>query len=207
MPFELPPLPFDYAALEPYLSGDTLRFHHGKHHKAYVDTLNKLVTGTEFEGKPLEDIIRATARNQKQKKIFNNAAQVWNHTVQWNCMKPGGGGAPPGEIADQIKQAFGGLEDFKKKFKTAAVEQFGSGWAWLVSENGKLDIVTTSNAEIPFVDGRDVLMTCDVWEHAYYLDFQNRRPDYVGTFLDHLVNWDYVRERMRSPTAALPEFA
>jgi Fe-Mn family superoxide dismutase len=207
MPFELPPLPYDHAALEPYLSADTLRFHHDKHHKAYVDTLNKLIAGTEFEGKPLEEIIRASARNDKQKKIFNNAAQVWNHTVQWNCMKPGGGGAPPREIAEGIDKAFGGLDDFKTKFKTAAVDQFGSGWAWLVVKNGKFDSVTTGNAEPPFINGLDVLMTCDVWEHAYYLDFQNRRPDYVGTFLDHLVNWDYVRERMRAPTAALREFA
>jgi Fe-Mn family superoxide dismutase len=207
MPFELPSLPYDHAALEPYLSADTLRFHHDKHHKAYVDTLNKLIAGTEFEGKALEDIIRAAARNEKHKKIFNNAAQVWNHTVQWNCMKPGGGGAPPKDVAEQIDGAFGGLEGFKKKFKTAAVDQFGSGWAWLVSNKGKLDIVTTGNAEPPFINGHDVLMTCDVWEHAYYLDFQNRRPDYVGTFLDHLVNWDYVRERMRAPSAALREFA
>lgn len=207
MPFELPPLPYDYAALEPYLSADTLRFHHDKHHKTYVDTLNKLIAGTEFAGKALEDIIRAAARDEKHKKIFNNAAQVWNHTVQWNCMKPGGGGSPPREVADRIEQAFGGFDEFKKKFKTAAVDQFGSGWGWLVSQKGKLDVVTTSNAVPPFIDGRDVLMTCDVWEHAYYLDFQNRRPDYVGTFLDHLVNWDYVGERMREPTAALPEFA
>jgi Fe-Mn family superoxide dismutase len=207
MPFALPSLPYDYAALEPYLSADTLRFHHDKHHKAYVDTLNKLVADTEFEGKALEDIIRTSARDEKHKKIFNNAAQVWNHTVQWNCMKPRGGGEPPREVAERIDQAFGGLDEFKKKFKATAVDQFGSGWAWLVLKQGKLAVVSTSNAVPPFVDGHDVLMTCDVWEHAYYLDFQNRRPDYVSTFLDHLVNWDYVRERLREPTTALPEFA
>ena len=147
MPFELPPLPYDYAALEPYLSADTLRFHHDKHHKTYVDTLNELIAGTEFEGKSLEDIIRAAARDEKHKKIFNNAAQVWNHTVQWNCMKPSGGGSPPREIADKIDQAFGGFDEFKKKFKTAAVDQFGSGWAWLVLQKGKMDVVTTSNAD------------------------------------------------------------
>jgi superoxide dismutase, Fe-Mn family len=207
MPFQLPPLPYDHAALEPYLSSDTLRFHHDKHHQAYVDTLNKLIAGTEFEKKPLEEIIKATARSDKHRKIFNNAAQVWNHTVQWHCMKPGGGGSPPKEIAGQLDRAFGSFDEFKTKFKQVAVDQFGSGWAWLVLEKGKLAVVSTSNAEPPFIDGRDVLMTCDVWEHAYYLDFQNRRPDYVSTFMDHLVNWDYVRERMRQPTAALREFA
>ena len=207
MPFELPSLPYDHAALEPYLSADTLRFHHGKHHKTYVDTLNKLIAGTEFEGKSLEEIIRATTRKDSHKKVFNNAAQVWNHTVQWNCMKPGGGGSPPGEVAARIEKAFGGFDAFKKKFKTAAVEQFGSGWAWLIMKRGELDVVATGNALPPFIDGADVLMTCDVWEHAYYLDFQNRRPDYVTTFLDHLVNWDYVAERLREPSAALREFA
>jgi superoxide dismutase, Fe-Mn family len=207
MQFELPPLPYDYAALEPYLSSQTLRFHHDKHHKAYVDTLNKLIAGTEFEQRPLEEIIRASAGRPEHQKIFNNAAQVWNHTVQWHCMAPGGGGAPPKEIANQINRAFGDLESFKKKFKEAAVDRFGSGYAWLVLNKGQLEITSTSNAEPPFVNGRDVVLACDVWEHAYYLDFQNRRPDYVTTFLDHLVNWEYVQQRMREPTTALREFA
>jgi Fe-Mn family superoxide dismutase len=207
MTFRLPSLPYDYAALEPYLSSDTLRFHHDKHHQAYVDTLNKLIAGTKFENRPLEEIIRATAHAEEHRKIFNNAAQVWNHTVQWNCMRAGGGGAPPKEIARQIDKAFGSIDEFKQKFKEAGVNQFGSGWVWLVSEKGKLSIVATPNAMPPFVDGKDVLFTCDVWEHAYYLDFQNRRPDYIATFLDHLVNWDYVGQRMNEPTAALREFA
>jgi superoxide dismutase, Fe-Mn family len=207
MPFELPPLPYDYAALEPYLSSETLRFHHDKHHKAYVDTLNKLIAGTEFESKRLEEIIRASSRKPEHQKVFNNAAQVWNHTVQWNCMAPGGGGAPPKEIAAQIERDFGGVDQFKKKFKQAAVDRFGSGYAWLVRDKGRLDVVSTANAEPPFIDDREVLLACDVWEHAYYLDFQNRRPDYVDTFLDHLVNWKYVGQRMREPTTALREFA
>jgi Fe-Mn family superoxide dismutase len=206
MRFRLPPLPYDYAALEPYLSSDTLRFHHDKHHQTYVDTLNKLIAGTKFENLPLEEIIRATARSDEHRKIFNNAAQVWNHTVQWNCMRAGGG-APPKDIGQQIDRAFGSLDEFKQKFKEAGVNQFGSGWVWLVSEKGRLSVVATPNAVPPFIDGKDVLLTCDVWEHAYYLDFQNRRPDYIATFLDHLVNWEYVGRQMNQPTAALREFA
>jgi len=207
MPFKLPPLPYDYAALEPHLSSKTLQFHHDKHHKAYVDTLNKLIDGTDFANKPLDAIIRDSARRPEHQKVFNNAAQVWNHTVQWNCMAPGGGGAPPEEIAKQLDAAFGGLDQFKQKFKQAAVDRFGSGYAWLVRDKGRLDVVSTANAEPPFIDGREVLLACDVWEHAYYLDFQNRRPDYVDTFLAHLVNWSYVAQRMRDPTTALPEFS
>jgi superoxide dismutase, Fe-Mn family len=207
MPFRLPPLPYDYTALEPYLSSDTLRFHHDKHHQTYVDTLNKLIAGTKFESMPLEEIIRASAGGEEHRKIFNNAAQVWNHTVQWNCMRASGGGAPPKEIGQQIDKAFGSFDEFKQKFKEAGVNQFGSGWAWLVSEKGRLSVVATPNAVPPFIEGKDVLMTCDVWEHAYYLDFQNRRPDYIATFLDHLVNWDYVGQRMSQPSAALREFA
>lgn len=207
MPFKLPPLPYDYAALEPHLSSKTLQFHHDKHHKAYVDTLNKLIDGTDFANKPLDAIIRDSARRPEHQKVFNNAAQVWNHTVQWNCMAPGGGGAPPEEIAKQLDATFGGLDQFKQKFKQAAVDRFGSGYAWLVRDKGRLDVVSTANAEPPFIDGREVLLACDVWEHAYYLDFQNRRPDYVDTFLAHLVNWSYVAQRMRDPTTALPEFS
>ena len=207
MQFELPPLPYDHAALEPHLSAQTLRFHHGKHHKAYVDTLNTLIPGTEFANKPLEAIIKDSARRPEHQKVFNNAAQVWNHTLQWNCMAPGGGGAPPKEIASQLDSAFGGLDGFKKKFKETAVGRFGSGYAWLVRDKGRLDVVSTPNAEPPFIDGKDVLLACDVWEHSYYLDFQNRRPDYVDTFLNHLVNWDYIAQRMREPSLALREFA
>lgn len=207
MRFKLPPLPYDYAALEPYLSADTLRFHHDKHHQGYVDKLNELIQGTEFEKKPLEDIIRAAAGKDQHKQIFNNAAQVWNHTVQWNCMTPGGGGAPPREIASEIDRGFGSLDDFKKKFKEAAINRFGSGYAWLVKSSRGLEVMSTGNADPPFVEGRDVLLACDVWEHAYYLDFQNRRAAYVDAFLDHLVNWSHVGERLRQPSAALREFA
>ncbi|HEX6978220.1 MAG TPA: superoxide dismutase [Alphaproteobacteria bacterium] len=207
MAFELPPLPYDYEALAPYISADTLRFHHDKHHKAYVDKLNELIAGTDFERASLEQIIRQAARQPQHQQIFNNASQVWNHTVQWNCMKPGGGGRPPRDIASRIAQAFGDFDGFKKKFKEAAVGRFGSGYAWLVMDADGLEVISTQNADPPFVDGKDVLLACDVWEHAYYLDYQNRRGDYVDAFLDHVVNWDYVQERLREPTAALREFA
>jgi superoxide dismutase, Fe-Mn family len=192
MPFELPPLPYAKEALEPYMSAKTLEFHHDKHHKAYVDTTNKLITGTSFEKAKLEEIIEGTAEDEKQKTLFNNACQVWNHTFFWNSMKPKGGGAPEGDLAKEIDKAFGSLDGFKAKFKEAATTQFGSGWAWLVADKGKLDIVKTGNAVNPIIAGQKALLTCDVWEHAYYLDYQNRRPDMVQAFLDNLVNWDFA---------------
>jgi len=192
MAFELPALPYAENALEPYYSAKTISFHHGKHHKAYVDNLNKLVAGTDLEGKSLEEIILASAGNPQRAGIFNNAAQVWNHTFFWHSMKPGGGGKPQGEVASKLEQAFGSYEKFAEQFKATAVGRFGSGWAWLVAEGGALKIVSTANADTPMASRQTALITVDVWEHAYYLDYQNRRPDFVQAFLDHLVNWDFV---------------
>jgi superoxide dismutase, Fe-Mn family len=190
--FELPALPYPDTALEPHYSAQTFSFHHGKHHKAYVDNLNKLIPGTNFENSSLEEIIRATAGDLTNAGIFNNAAQVWNHTFFWNCMKPGGGGRPTGMVAERIDASFGSYEQFAEQFKAAAVGRFGSGWGWLISELGELKVMSTPNAENPMSLGKVALLTVDVWEHAYYLDYQNRRPDFVQTFLDHLVNWDFV---------------
>ena len=192
MTFELPSLPYADTALEPYYSAKTFSFHHGKHHKAYVDNLNKLLPGSPFENSSLEEIILAVAGDATKAGFFNNAAQVWNHTFFWNCMKPGGGGAPSGALAAKIDAAFGSYEKFAEQFKAAAVGRFGSGWAWLVLDGGELKIMSTPNAETPMTGGKKALLTVDVWEHAYYLDFQNRRPDFVQTFLDQLVNWDFV---------------
>ncbi|MDH5749636.1 MAG: superoxide dismutase [Rhodospirillales bacterium] len=192
MAFELPDLPYAQNALEPHISGNTLSFHYGKHHATYVTNLNNLVKDTPMAGQSLEEIMKATAGDAAKAGIFNNAAQVWNHTFYWNSMKPGGGGAPSGDLAKKIDADFGSFDKFKEEFKTAAATQFGSGWAWLVSDGGKLKVVKTPNAACPLTDGQTPLMTCDVWEHAYYLDFQNRRPDYVQTFLDSLVNWDFA---------------
>lgn len=196
MAFELPPLPYAKDALEPHMSARTLEFHHGKHHQAYVTNLNNLVKDTPMAKQSLEDIIRATAKDESKTGIFNNAAQVWNHTFFWNCMKPNGGGQPSGDLAQRITQAFGSFDKFKEQFKAAAATQFGSGWAWLVADGGKLKVTKTPNAVNPMSQGQTALLTCDVWEHAYYLDFQNRRPDFVQTFLDHLVNWDFVAKNL-----------
>lgn len=196
MAFELPPLPYPADALEPYYSAQTFSFHHGKHHKAYVDNLNKLLPGSPYENMLLEEIIRATAGDLTRAGFFNNAAQVWNHTFFWHCMKPGGGGRPAGAVAERIEASFGGYDKFAEQFKAAAVGRFGSGWAWLVSEPGELKIISTPNAENPMALGKVALLTVDVWEHAYYLDYQNRRPDFVQAFLDHLVNWDFVNQNL-----------
>jgi len=192
MAVQLPNLPYAETALEPHYSAKTIGFHYGKHHKAYVDNLNKLTPGTPLEGKLLEDIVMASAGDASRVGVFNNSAQVWNHTFFWHCMKPGGGGAPSGALAAKIDAAFGSYEKFAEQFKAAAVGRFGSGWAWLVLDGGELKIMSTPNAETPMTGGKKALLTVDVWEHAYYLDFQNRRPDFVQTFLDHLVNWDFV---------------
>ena len=196
MTFELPSLPYADTALEPYYSAKTFSFHHGKHHKAYVDNLNKLLPGSSFENSSLEEIILAVVGDATRAGFFNNAAQVWNHTFFWHCMKPGGGGAPSGALAAKIDAAFGSYEKFAEQFKAAAVGRFGSGWAWLVLDGGELKILSTPNAETPMTGGKKALLTVDVWEHAYYLDFQNRRPDFVQTFLDQLVNWDFVAENL-----------
>ncbi len=197
MAFELPALPFAEDALEPYYSARTLSFHHGKHHKAYVDNLNKLISGTDLESKTLEEIILLAAADPTKAGMFNNAAQIWNHTFFWHCLKPGGGGKPDGAVAARIDAAFGSYEKFAEQFKAAAVARFGSGWGWLVLDGGELKIVSTPNAETPLAKGQKALLTVDVWEHAYYLDYQNRRPDFVQAFLDHLVNWDFVAENLK----------
>jgi len=194
MAFTLPDLPYARDALAPHISGETLDFHHGKHHKAYVDKANDLVKGTDLESVDLETAIRA-AWKDKNTALFNNAAQIWNHTFYWNSMSPKGGGKPSGKLAEAIDRDFGSFEKFADAFKTAGAGQFGSGWAWLVVKDGTLEIRKTPNAETPITEaGVTPLLTMDVWEHAYYLDFQNRRPDYMGAFLGHLVNWDFAAE-------------
>ena len=192
MAFELPALPYATDALEPHMSANTFSFHHAKHHNAYVVNLNKMIEGTDFEGKSLEDIIKTSDGG-----VFNNAAQVWNHTFFWHSMKPQGGGEPTGAIADKINEDFGSYAAFKEAFAAAGATQFGSGWAWLVLANGKLEVRKTANAETPLTDdGVTPLLTMDVWEHAYYLDFQNARPAYIETFLNELVNWDFVNQNL-----------
>lgn len=194
MAFTLPELPYARDALAPHISAETLDFHHGKHHKAYVDKANDLVKGTELESADLETAIRA-AWERKDAALFNNAAQIWNHTFYWNSMSPNGGGKPSGKLAEAIDRDFGSFEKFAEAFKAAGAGQFGSGWAWLVVKDGKLEIRKTPNAETPITEaGVTPLLTMDVWEHAYYLDFQNRRPDYMGAFLGHLVNWEFAAE-------------
>jgi superoxide dismutase, Fe-Mn family len=197
MPITLPPLPYEQNALEPYITANTLSFHHGKHHNAYVTNLNNLIKDSPLANATLEQIILDSAKDPAKAGIFNNAAQVWNHTFYWNSMKPNGGGAPKGELAKKIESDLGGFDAFKEAFKQAATTQFGSGWAWLVLDGGKLKITKTGNAGTPMVHGQKALITIDVWEHAYYLDFQNRRPDYITTFLDKLVNWDFAEANLK----------
>src|ERR1700722_890758 len=192
----LPALPYDQTALEPVISADTLSFHYGKHHRTYVDTLNKLITGTELADKPLEQIVRATAGHADQAAIFNNAAQAWNHTFYWRGRKPRGGGEPPAILKRLMESSFGSVEGCKKELLHAAVEQFGSGWAWLTQDGDKLKIVKTGNANTPIAQGSKPLLTIDVWEHAYYLDYQNRRVDYVKAVLDKLANWEFAAENL-----------
>ncbi len=197
MPFTLPDLPYPQNALEPHITANTLSFHHGKHHQAYVTNLNKLVEGTEFATMSLEEVIKKSTYDGSKPGVFNNAAQVWNHTFFWNSMKPNGGGEPKGDLATKINADFGSFDKFKEEFKTAATGQFGSGWAWLVLEKGKLKVTKTGNADLPMIHEQTALLTLDVWEHAYYLDFQNRRPDYVTTFLDKLANWDFAAANLK----------
>lgn len=173
-----------------------MSFHYGKHYKTYVENANKLSAGTDLEGKTPEQIIVATAGKADKTAIFNNAAQAWNHAFFWQCMKPNGGGEPTGALADSIKASFGSYDDFQRAFADAALTQFGSGWAWLIEENGKLKIVKTSNADTPLAHGQKPILTIDVWEHAYYLDYQNRRKDFVDAFLSKLVNWDFVAKQI-----------
>jgi Fe-Mn family superoxide dismutase len=188
MAFTLPPLPYDKSALAPHISAETLEFHHGKHHAAYVTNLNKLLEGKPEASKSLEDIIRTSEAG-----VFNNAAQVWNHTFYWSSMKPNGGGQPTGDLADAIKRDFGSFEKFSEEFANAGATQFGSGWAWLVQgADKKLAVTKTGNADLPLKHGQKALLTMDVWEHAYYIDYRNARPKYIETFLKSLANWDFA---------------
>ena len=193
-PFSLPPLPYADTALEPLISANTLSFHYAKHHKTYVDNLNKLVEGKDMASMSLEEIIMASSGKADMAGVFNNAAQVWNHTFYWNSLKPNGGGKPTGAIAAAIDKDLGGYDKFKADLSAAAVTQFGSGWAWLVSDAGTLKIVKTGNAEVPLTKGQKPLLTIDVWEHAYYLDYQNLRAKYVETLIDKLLNWDFANQ-------------
>ena len=197
MTVQLPDLPYAKDALAPHISAQTLEFHHDKHHAAYVTNTNKFIAGTPLENAPLEDIVKAAAADASKKALFNNAGQVWNHNFLWLSMTPNGGGKPTGDIADLIAKDFGGYDAFAEAFSAAAVGQFGSGWAWLVLDGGKLKIEGTANADTPLVHGKTPLLTADVWEHAYYLDYQNRRPDYVKTFLGHLINWNFANANLK----------
>ena len=196
MTFTLPELPYAKDALAPYMSAETLEYHHDKHHKAYVDKANELIQGTGLENKSIEDVVRESFKNADQKPLFNNVAQHWNHNHFWQWMKPSGGGNIPGALEKQITADFGSLDKFKADFTAAGVGQFGSGWAWLVfcPNHGKLEILKTPNGENPLIHAKSTVLGCDVWEHSYYIDYRNKRPDYIKAFLDNLVNWDYAGE-------------
>ena len=199
---ELPDLPFPMDALEPHISKRTMEFHHGRHHATYVKTANGLVQGTPYERMRLEDVIRASYAKPDERSIFNNTAQAWNHSFFWHSMQPRGGGEPAGIVAQRIQAAFGSYAEFRKKFVAAAAGRFGSGWAWLVLDNGKMAVTSTPNAENPLIHGQVPLLTCDVWEHAYYLDYQNQRQSFVDAFLGHLANWKHVETCLREAGAA-----
>ena len=192
----LPPLPYADNALEPVISANTIGFHYGKHHKGYLDNLNKMIAGTEYSDLPLEKIIAATAGNADKTAIFNNAAQTWNHTFYWQSLRPKGGGDPPAALKQRLVAAFGSMDACKKELAGAATSQFGSGWAWLVLEGDKLKVVKTANADTPLTKGMKPLLTIDVWEHAYYLDYRNRRADYVNAVLEKLINWEFAAKNL-----------
>ena len=198
----LPPLPYAQNALDPVISANTIEFHYGKHHKGYVDTLNKLIAGTELADLPLEMIIAATAGKPDKVAIFNNAAQTWNHNFYWRSLRPRGGGEPPAAMKQRIEASFGNLATCQKELAIAATARFGSGWAWLVQDAGKLKVITTSNAETPLTKGMTPLLTIDVWEHAYYLDYQNRRVDYVKAVLDKVIHWGFAADNLGETPAA-----
>ncbi|MEX2642037.1 MAG: superoxide dismutase [Acetobacterales bacterium] len=196
MAFTLPDLPYAQDALAPHMSAETLEFHHGKHHNTYVTTLNDLVKGTDLEGKSLEEVVKASYGDESKQAVFNNAGQHWNHTLFWPSMKPKGGGKIPGELEKRITSDFGSIDAFKDAFVKAGVGQFGSGWCWLVVSNGKLEVTKTPNAVNPLALGQTAILGCDVWEHSYYIDYRNRRPDYIKAFLDNLVDWETVASRL-----------
>jgi superoxide dismutase, Fe-Mn family len=195
MAFTLPDLPYPKDALAPVISAETIEYHHGKHHAAYVNKLNELAEGTAYASQSLEDVVRASVGKTNEQAVFNNAAQVWNHTFYWNCMAPGAGGEPTGAVKEAIDKSFGNFADFKAKFSAAAAARFGSGWAWLVKADGGLAIETTINADTPMAHGKSCLLTLDVWEHAYYIDYRNARPKYIEEFWK-LVNWDFVAKQL-----------
>jgi Fe-Mn family superoxide dismutase len=209
MQLALPPLPYPYEALEPYISRATLELHHGKHHKAYVEKAKALAKEMRLADLPLELIIQQTARQDRHRALFNNAAQAWNHAFYWRSLQPGGGGAPDGEVAARIEADLGGYDSFAAQFAAAATGQFGSGWAWLVLDGGKLAITTTANADTPIAHGQIPLLALDVWEHAYYLDYQNRRADYAEALVKHLLNWDFANRNLsrRRPGAGATDRA
>ncbi len=192
MSFSLPDLPYAYDALQPYMSAETLEYHHDKHHNAYVTTGNKLLEGSEFAGKSLEEIVKGS--HGVNQALFNNAGQHYNHLHFWNWMKPNGGGAIPGALEKKIAEDLGGVDKMKEDFIQAGVTQFGSGWAWIAVKNGKLEIMKTANGESPLVHGATPILGVDVWEHSYYIDYRNRRPDYLKAFIENLVNWEYVEK-------------
>ena len=194
MPFTVPDLPYPFDALEPHIDARTMEIHHGKHHQAYVNNLNNLIPGTKYEGLSLEETVKQSQGQLSEKPVFNNSAQVWNHTFYWHCLSPKGGGAPTGAVAQAIDKSFGGFDAFRDKFSKAAAAQFGSGWAWLVKgADGGLTIETTANAETPFAVGKTCILTLDVWEHAYYIDYRNARPKYIEEFWK-LVNWEFANK-------------
>jgi Fe-Mn family superoxide dismutase len=195
-PIAFPPLPYDQGALAPVISANTLSFHYGKHHKTYVDTLNKLIVGSEFADMPLENIIKASSDQPERSAIFNNAAQAWNHAFYWKSLRPKGGGEPPAALKRMMESSFGGVDACKKELSKAAVGQFGSGWAWLALNGDKLEILKTPDAKTPLSGGPKPLLTIDVWEHAYYLDYQNRRVDYVNALIDKLANWEFAAKNL-----------
>lgn len=197
-PFVLPTLPYDKSELSPHMSAETFDYHHAKHHNAYVVNLNKLLeTNSDLSSKSLEEIILASHNQASLAGVFNNSAQVWNHTFFWHSMKKNGGGKPSGKVLEYIERDFGSYDKFVEEFKQAGATQFGSGWAWLVQDGSKLKVVKTANAEVPLTSGMQPLMCCDVWEHAYYIDYRNRRPDFIAAFLEHLVNWDFAEKNLK----------
>ena len=196
MAFELPSLPYEKDALAPYMSSETLDFHHGKHHQTYVTNLNNLVKDSDMQDASLEDIVVKSSKDSSMAGIFNNAGQHWNHILFWQCMKPNGGGAMPSELENRINSDFGSVDQFKEAFVQAGTTQFGSGWAWLAIDSGKLVVTKSANASNPLVDGMKPILGCDVWEHSYYIDYRNKRPDYLKAFLDNLVNWEFVASQL-----------
>ena len=196
MAFELPSLPYEKDALAPYMSSETLDFHHGKHHQTYVTNLNNLVKDSDMRDASLEDIVVKSSKDSSMAGVFNNAGQHWNHILFWQCMKPNGGGAMPSELENRINSDFGGIDQFKEAFVQAGTTQFGSGWAWLAIDNGKLVVTKSANASNPLVDGMKPILGCDVWEHSYYIDYRNKRPDYLKAFIDNLVNWEFVTSQL-----------